>query len=128
MTMPLNPFLVALSPEQLLKMIASTQDGIRKKTVPATMRGKVKFELMDMQNALKHKIEVLQQNPEAAELWGRDAVGLPVLIGPRDEMGTVTGPKDALSVNVEWGDKGQEDDFYPSELDIRIPSYIWQIP
>lgn len=68
MNMPLNPFLVALSPEQLLKMIAQTQDGIRKKTIPATMRGKVKFELMDMQNALKHKIAVISCS-EDVELW-----------------------------------------------------------
>lgn len=126
MNMPLNPFLVALSPEQLLKMIAQTQDGIRKKTIPATMRGKVKFELMDMQNALKHKIAVISCS-EDVELWGA-MVGLPVLIRPRDEMGTVTGVKDALSINVEWGDKGQEDDFYPSELDIRVPNHVWQIP
>lgn len=126
MTIPLNPFLVALMPEQLLKMIAQTQDGIRKKTIPATMRGKVKFELMDMQNALKWQVERVKTSEDVG-LWGK-MIGLPVMILPRDEMGTITGPKDGLTVNVEWGTSGQENDYYPMELDIRIPSYIWQIP
>ncbi len=124
--MPLNPFLLALTPEQLLKMIASTQDGIRKKTIPATMRGKVKFELMDMQNALKWQVERVKTSEDVG-LWGK-MIGLPVMILPRDEMGTVTGPKDALSVNVEYGDRGQEDYFYPSELEVKVPNHIWQVP
>lgn len=126
MTMPLNPFLVALMPEQLLKMIAATQDGIRKKTIPATMRGKVKFELMDMQNALKHRIAAITAS-EDVDLWGA-MVGLPVLIVPTDQMGTIVGPHDCLTVDVEWGGNGQENDYYPSELEIKVPNHVWQVP
>lgn len=126
MTLPKNPFLIGLSPGQLLNMIEIMQDGIRKKTIPATVRGKKKFELMELQDTLKWQVEQVKTS-ENVELWGK-MIGLPVMILPRDQMGTITGQKDALSVNVEYGDKGAEDDYYPSELDIRIPSYIWQIP
>lgn len=126
MTLPKNPFLIGLSPGQLLNMIEIIQDGIRKKTIPATVRGKKKFELMELQDTLKWQVEQVKTS-ESVELWGK-MIGLPVMILPRDQMGTITGPHDALTVNVEWGTNGQEDDYYPSELDIRIPPYIWQIP
>lgn len=126
MNLPKNPFLVSLSPGQLLNMIEIMQDGIRKKTIPATTRGKKKFELMELQDTLKWQVEQVKTS-EDVELWGK-MIGLPVMILPLDEMGTITGPKDGLTVNVEWGTSGQENDYYPMELDTRIPSYIWQIP
>lgn len=123
---PQNPFLMNLSPEQLIKMIDAIQDGLSKKTISVAHRGSKKFELMGLQDTLKWKIERLKTS-EDVDLWG-SMVGLPVMIRPRGEFGTITGKKDAFSVMVEYGDKGAEDDFYPSELDVRVPAYLWRMP
>ena len=120
----INPFLGEFPTERVRLMIEKLQDSIRKKTIPKEKVQKARTELMEFQEIYKRRIWAAGKD---SETWAM-VRGCEVYILPTEQMGTVVGPHDALTVTVEWGENGQENDYYPEELEIRIPSHVWQIP
>lgn len=123
----INPFLKNFSTVTIYKMIEDHRRILTEKKVEQKTRAEVRFTLLELQEILSQRLHACEENDTDTNLWAAQ-VGTQVLIRPTEEMGSITGDCDALCIDVEWGQDGQLNSFYPSELEIRVPSYIWQVP
>lgn len=120
----INPFMANFQTPTIRRMIEQYQDDIRKKKIPLAKVSKARYDLLELQEILKRRIHGVTKDPTS---W-KDVEGCEVYISATDQMGTVVRPFDSLTVLVEWGENGQENDYYPEELEIRVPGHIWQMP